>query len=385
MSLGACCSNKTFTVIGEVPGAKDSTKVYLQSAYAYPVEFLDSTYVIDGKFICNGEVPFPEYVELAFDLSPRERYGYKDDSKSYRFFIENSKINFYCEVDSLPSMWYESPSKSHNVKLTGSKTQDLHQALIEQNKELSKESKTLYDRYLDIYNRPSADGVFNTKDGIKIVVERIDVQNKIVANKKEFIKANLKSIVAIHVIKELVNGKPEISYVEMEGLAALIDSSLYGSKTYVEMLERIQAKKPTAIGEMYTDINLVDTKGDSVKLSDYIDRDRYTMLEFWASWCGPCRGEIPHLKHVNSVYGDQLNMVSISIDTNKDAWHQALTEEKMNWHQLCGYAPVTGIYNILGIPYCLILDKDGKIINGGLRGAELDYVLMSLFGDNLKL
>lgn len=113
------------------------------------------------------------------------------------------------------------------------------------------------------------------------------------------------------------------------------------------------------------------------------------MLEFWASWCGPCRGEIPHLKHVNKILGDKFNMISISIDAKDSDWKRALTEEQMPWAQLVdngGFkGPVSEVYKVMGVPHCIILDKQGKMIYAGLRGAQLDLVLSRLYGEDFKI
>ena len=109
------------------------------------------------------------------------------------------------------------------------------------------------------------------------------------------------------------------------------------------------------------------------------------MLEFWASWCGPCRGEIPHLREVNKHYKDKgFTIVSISIDEKEQAWKKAMKEEGMVWPQLNDRGGFKGesvkAYNISGVPYCLLLDKEGKIIKVGLRGASLDAALEDIYG-----
>ena len=107
------------------------------------------------------------------------------------------------------------------------------------------------------------------------------------------------------------------------------------------------------------------------------------MLEFWASWCGPCRGEIPHLKHVWKEYKDKgFDIVSISVDEENKDWQKALREEKMDWPQLNDPKGVQGpaqqVYNITGVPACILLDKEGRIYKTDTRGAYLDAELENL-------
>ena len=108
------------------------------------------------------------------------------------------------------------------------------------------------------------------------------------------------------------------------------------------------------------------------------------MVEFWGSWGGPCRGEIPHLRHVYQEYKDKgFEIISISIDEKKTDWDKAMKEEKMVWKQLCdpnGFnGPVAQKYNITGVPTCILLDKEGRIFKTEMRGAALDAVLQELY------
>ena len=139
-----------------------------------------------------------------------------------------------------------------------------------------------------------------------------------------------------------------------------------------------------AVGTKYSDIELVNPDGKKVKLSEYVPEGKYVMLEFWASWCGPCRGEIPHLREVYKEYKDKgFEIVSISIDRKDQDWKKAMKEENMVWTQLNDpgefEGPVTQVYNIMGVPTCILLDKEGHIFKTDMRGAQLDAVLEEIY------
>uniref|UniRef100_UPI003FEE6CB6 thioredoxin-like domain-containing protein n=1 Tax=Phocaeicola sp. TaxID=2773926 RepID=UPI003FEE6CB6 len=141
--------------------------------------------------------------------------------------------------------------------------------------------------------------------------------------------------------------------------------------------------KPVALGEKYADIDVQTPDGKTVKLSSLIPEGKYVMLEFWASWCGPCRAEIPHLVRVHEKYKD-FNIVSVSVDEKEADWQKAMKEERMTWTQ----ARITGgimgeemkKFNITGIPMCMVLDGEGRFYRTNTRGAYLDAFLMELYG-----
>ena len=119
-----------------------------------------------------------------------------------------------------------------------------------------------------------------------------------------------------------------------------------------------------------------------------VKKSDFQIKSFRASWCSPCQGEIPHLRHVNELLGKDFNIISISFDEKDADWQKAMQEEGMVWTQL----NVSGgfqreacqKYNIQGVPYSLILNGEGKIIAGEARGAELDLLLTQLLGDKAQ-
>ena len=119
-------------------------------------------------------------------------------------------------------------------------------------------------------------------------------------------------------------------------------------------------------------------------LSQYVPKGKVVKLEFWASLCGPCRAEIPHLKHLNETKADQFSIVSISLDENLASWKKAMKEEGMIWTQLVddkGFeGEIAQAYNIFGIPHSLVLDEEGRIRKVGLRGAYIDACIEEMAG-----
>lgn len=172
---------------------------------------------------------------------------------------------------------------------------------------------------------------------------------------------------------------------EIDQMQALFEKHWAGTAELEHFTTAASAARPLAVGQKYKDIDVLDRNGKTVKLSSMIPENEYVMLEFWASWCGPCRGEIPHLRKIHDKYKD-FAIVSISLDEKDSEWQKAMKEENMSWTQgrIEGgiYGAYVKEYNIQAIPMCLILDKEGRFYKTNMRGAYLDVFLDDLYKAN---
>ena len=124
-----------------------------------------------------------------------------------------------------------------------------------------------------------------------------------------------------------------------------------------------------AVGLQYHDLELPDTTGISHRLSEYVGKGHYVLLDFWASWCGPCMGEMPTMKEIYNTYAARgLQMIGISFDSKRDAWLNAIRRLEL---------PET--YGVRAIPETVLITPDGKILAIGLRGQELKEKLAEIF------
>ena len=382
-TLVACQREPGYKISGSVPGTPDGMKVYLYN-WNTPV---DSSVVKGGKFVLTGKVDVPTRYQLLIDLSPDKVESYEKDLRGSDVFVDNVDIKYESpSIDSLPSR----NSFRRNVTVTGSPVHDLFLSYQEKLKPYRTRNSEAWDKYLQVYHIPASEGVFNTREGIALTREMNDAQKEITRIQWDFIKANPKSPVSVDVAQNMVY-TAKFSKADMDNLLQAIDPSLRETPGYKQLKESLESIAPIALGEKYKDLELVDENGKTVQLSDYVKPGQYNMVEFWASWCGPCRGEIPHLRHVYDAYGkgkDAFNMISVSIDDKEKDWKQALKEENMKWTQLCDLkgqeGEVINKYKIQGVPFCLILDKEGRIIDHGVRGSELDIVLIEYLGDRYE-
>ncbi|RHM46863.1 TlpA disulfide reductase family protein [Butyricimonas virosa] len=386
--LVACQREPGYKITGSVPGTPDGMKVYLYN-WNTPV---DSGVVKGGKFVLTGKVDVPVRYQLWVDLSPDKNMEYEKDMRGSDIFVDNTDIRYETpSIDSLASrMSFHRKEVKGEVLITGSPVHDLYLKYKEEIRPYSNRSSEAWNEYLKVYHIPALDGVFNTREGLALAREMQEAQKEMKKIQWDFITGNPTSPVSIDIAQNMMYSS-KLSKAEMDKLLQAIDLYLHNAPAYKELQKSMEGFYPVAIGEKFKDIEVVNEEGKTVHLADYVKPGQYNMVEFWASWCGPCRGEIPHLRHVYEAYGkgeNAFNMISVSIDDKESDWKKALKEENMKWIQLCDLkgwkGEVINKYKIQGVPFCLILDKEGRIIDHGVRGSELDLVLIDLLGDRYE-
>lgn len=161
--------------------------------------------------------------------------------------------------------------------------------------------------------------------------------------------------------------------------------SAEAARRYQAMMA-MQAEKQKMIGKQFTDLEEADVNGEMHKLSEYVGKGRWVLVDFWASWCGPCRAEMPNVVANYEKYHDKgFDIVGLSFDKSKDAWVRAISDLKMPWIHLSdlqGWQSVaSSVYNIRSIPASLLIDPNGKIVAVDLRGELLGEKLKEIFGE----
>ena len=146
-----------------------------------------------------------------------------------------------------------------------------------------------------------------------------------------------------------------------------------------------EAATKAFIGQQFTDLEMADADGNMHKLSEYVGNGRWLFVDMWASWCGPCRGEIPNVVAAYEKFHDKgFDIVGLSLDNKKEPWLKAVEDLKMPWTQLSDLkgwqSIVTEVYKVWSIPDNLLIDPQGKIVARGLRGEGLHAKLAEIFG-----
>ena len=146
-----------------------------------------------------------------------------------------------------------------------------------------------------------------------------------------------------------------------------------------------EAATKAFIGQQFTDLEMADADGNMHKLSEYVGNGRWLFVDMWASWCGPCRGEMPNVVAAYEKFHDKgFDIVGLSLDNKKEPWLKAVEDLKMPWTQLSDLkgwqSIVTEVYKVWSIPDNLLIDPQGKIVARGLRGEGLHAKLAEIFG-----
>jgi thiol-disulfide isomerase/thioredoxin len=310
-----------------------------------------------GNFEIKGRVKEPIFCVLRFDPnSPNER-------RIFLVIDSTSKIRLDADYKTLEA-----------YKVKGSKDCELIQELLLIGKNTQDKIKLLDGKYsgYSMNDIPDSIAKLLRKDYNQIMTEQKDAIDKFVTENNSITNYFAAMFLMQDVPFEILQKVDEKGYKKFPD-----------SKYAKTMHSYIESKKTTAKGAQAPEINFPDINGKNLALSSL--RGQVVMVDFWASWCGPCRRENPNNVALYKKYHSKgFEVYGVSLDDNKEKWLAAIKADSLTWKHvsdLGGWqSKAVPLYNVSSIPATFLLDKEGKIIASGLRGEDLEAKLREIFG-----
>ncbi len=334
-----------YLISGTIKNVSDSTFVYL-----YDINTVkDSTLILSEKFTFKGSVS-----------EPTRRNIRLKNGRAVSFWIENQEIKIIAEKEKL-----------QEASIIGGKTQK--ESLI-----TKKSIDSIFKEITNVHKLLDSETIKKvTRDSL--IKRQNDLFEEINKIKQQFIVDHPDSYVSVN---SLYGYTSNWSKEKVKELYNPLTNKLKKSK-YGQSIEHfLSLPKTPKIGEKYIDFELTDANNNPIKLSDV--QGKYTLVEFWASWCYPCRKSNPELVKNYAKYKEKgFNIIGVSIDQRKKDWLKAIKDDELPWKQ--SIAPkgfksdIALTYGISGIPENFIIDENGKIIAKTLRGDALENKLKELF------
>ena len=354
-----------YTIKGDVSKVKDPVQWVFLSYASNGERKLDSVAAKDGQYAFSGSLAAPSLVNLYVKYANAPA-GARITRKDYiSVFLENAPVTI-SSVDSFS-----------NVTVKGSKSNDEYAKLNDQLKPYNDKMNELGKAFTEARKAGKMDEAAKLDAQSDATYE--EMNDKVYG---EFVKKNPKSPIAMFAFQQFIGYdlKPE----KAEPVYKMLPEAVRNSQAGKEIADRIEIAKKTAVGTEAMDFTQNDTLGNPVKLSSF--KGKYVLVDFWASWCGPCRMENPNVVTAFNKYKDKgFHIVGVSLDqpNAKDKWIKAIHDDNLTWTHVSDLQywknAVAIQYGIRAIPQNLLIDPQGKIIGKNLRGEELQKKLSQLF------
>ena len=385
MLVCSCDSNsRQYKVEGNVTGLEDGTVVQLvPMSHDGDDAFAEAT-VAGGKFVFEGVVgdslPFP----ICVNLMVKDAYG------AEAFMLENGDITIDGKATkNEPNEEGEKSFYQWEVNVKGSPLTDKLNGYKAKRTELDKLYEQYHEQYADVINQVSQ--ARETKDSVKMsqIMETEQYKAFDKAEKDFFnnVKTTFRGIIdenkdtywgpmmAIYLMSYFTTNDKEM----YDSFSPQAQQSWYGKRMIDEIMPAGQA------GEKAKEFALKGDDGNQLGLADLAKGKKVILIDFWASWCKPCRNEIPNVKKQYALYKDKgFEVVSVSIDTNEKAWRKAVKDEDLQWPNFIDQLGAADVYKVKSIPAMFLLDASNlTVIASGedARGEALAAKLAELFAE----
>ena len=342
----------TVTISGKIEGGENAD-VYLQIVESKGVKGLDTI-----KAGPNGEYKF----EYTSDLPEFYRVGTNEQNSFYLVLEPGESAEVNAKNQNLFKTYeiIEAPKECHRMKEMNGITGMMDSInMIMQASQMNKDQRMFQNALVEF-------------DNISIKMNR---EIKAYINRKP---ASLSSLAAL----QNLNFDQEFDYY-LKVITAL-DGIANGNDIYDNMAAQILSMRKVAVGSEAPEITMSQPNGEVISLSDF--RGQYVLIDFWASWCGPCRRENPNVKKVYDKYHEKgFEILGVSLDKAMQPWLNAIGQDGLEWRHVSDLkfwsSPVVAEYQVTGIPHTVLVDPKGIIVAKNLRGEALDLKLAQLLGE----
>jgi peroxiredoxin len=336
-----------------------STKIYLQKRIDGPLITVDSAQISSaGEFKIKGVIDYPEVYYLTLPAT----------KSSVPFFLEPSEIIVNIRTKDIDK-----------TKITGSKNQAAYDSYLDKLDEFNTKIRENYS----LYNAAEEAG-----DQAKIryydsVLTAFDEQRS--QYSKDYVLENTASFISPYI---MYRNSYTYGLEDLEKALNGFDTSLSHSIYSVFMTDYLNVLKRVAVGQNYVPFSMADSTGVDAPVSDFVGRG-YLLMDFWASWCAPCRAENPNIVALYNKYHDRgFDIFGVSFDSDRSRWLKAIKDDSLTWHHvsdLKGWQNAAGkLYGIRSIPSNALLDSNGVIIAKNILGEELKAKLAELYPEPVK-
>lgn len=345
-------SAQKYTVKGTVP---DSVKtVYFYNLESPRGALPDSTTVKNGTFTFSGDAQGKPFATVSY-------------TGAGRYKVPTVILDGDVTVDFTTG---KVTGSAANVKFN--EAQKRQNAYLEKLQEVQKKGMEYYEKY----------GAVPDSISEKLYAQQDKLLEDLVGDVKKTCDEQTSEIFPIVFLNSWY------SYLEKEDVIRYVDSGAAYMNTGLAKRIKTAAEgwRRQVVGVMFTDLEEADTTGTAHKLSEYLGKGNYVLIDFWASWCGPCMKEMPNVKALYDKYHAKgFDVVGLSFDSDKAAWTGAINRLNLGWHHLSdlqGWQSLAGqTYGVNAIPATLLVGPDGKIVANGLRGDKLAQKLAELYGE----